>query len=236
MRPWTKEEEDFVRRNCVAMKYVDIAKALGRTRKSVLRRIQFLGLKPQLDRTRIVRATIVRMSAKGRTSDSEISKALDAECGIRLAPDGVASHRRELGIVFPAEPIERAREYGQKQAAELRRKCEEYASSSGWPESLLPRQLRLLNALAMRGPMTKKELSAAIDQSFHGVQITLRELRKLGAVVNMTDTVGQTAHHYFIRWEWIDNVKRSNVPAAAASGGNPGQARLPPQANVGSDH
>lgn len=99
-------------------------------------------------------------------------------CDQEIAPEvglcrsEVSRLRRQMGIPVAAEAVTLARRRGARtqlerlglaSAAELRREClARRVRDLGWPDSVRWREAQILDALAARGPMTRREVADAV--------------------------------------------------------------------------
>lgn len=204
-RPWTDAERDTVRRLYREVGTAEIARRVGRTARSVYQQADKLGL--VTPRTRIdgrFLATLRRLHARG-WSDAEIASEFVCE------RHTVSKHRRALGLPsnrgsaryrarVAAKTREQCKAAGVKSLAEVRALAfRERARRAGWPEDLRPRAIQMLDALAVLGPLTRREIADAIGMAWHGSRSSLKargnstylaELMSLGLVVSLGKVVG----------------------------------------------
>jgi len=110
-------------------------------------------------------ALIAELNAEGKT-DVEIARLL----GLNNYYVGIL-RRKRLGLPVAAGVREAFRRAGSTQGVRgrgwakiqaRRQALRREAAASGWPPGLLLHQTRILDALAMHGPMTRKEIADAI--------------------------------------------------------------------------
>jgi hypothetical protein len=150
-----------------------LAGRLGRSVVSLYQKARVLGLMtpgrsrtdPRLD------AKVKRFSGRG-LSDAEVAKEIgcerhavsDARKRLGLPAQTYSEHRREM---VRRKTREQCRAAGVRNLAEVRVLAwRRRAAGSGWPADLQPRAIQILDALSARGPMTRREVAAAIAGEF----------------------------------------------------------------------
>ena len=166
-RAWTNDEIEFVKENYLKIPAKEIANRLNRSLRAIYQRAKAEGLSQDLPRlTPEIETQIRRLHAQGKT-DRAIADELGvngrtmcdwrnrlglpiSDVGVQEAQlRGIQNQRKTLGIESS----------GQLRSLAFRR----FASDNGWPESLRPREVQILNVLADRGvPMTRLELAEVI--------------------------------------------------------------------------
>jgi len=184
-RFWLAHELAMVRRLYWRVPAGVIAATIGRSRRAVSQRASLLGLaRPRRRATDQDRETITRMAA-----DGACNRCIGRACG--LDRHAVARIRREIG----ARPLEvrgsvgtcrqcvervraatreQCRRAGVASLAEIRiREFRRFAEASGWPADLRPRAIQMLDALWELGPMTRRQIAAAIGMPWKGSRDSL---------------------------------------------------------------
>ena len=172
--PWTESQLDFLRANCRTMTAAQIAKAIGRSRRSVHNGIHHFGLSRGLKRTGPDFRPFIRERHALGWSDAEIVAEWNQTHAPAVNRRTVSVHRAAMGLAHNA--------YSQRRRDRVRAKtCEQLAAAgvptlgalrvkvfrdraraAGWPEDLRPRHVQILNVLWDRGPMTRMEIAEAI--------------------------------------------------------------------------
>ena len=179
-RPWSGPEVEVLRRDYQHLGGPAVADALGRSVSSVYQQVNKLGLAHQARTTADdgFLASLRTLHAEGLT-DPEIADRL------RCERHTVSRHRRSLGLAsnrsasrYRARVAEKTRAQcraaGVASLAEVRVLAfREYATSSGWPEDLRPREVQILEALDASGPMTRPEIAKAIGLPWIGSRKSL---------------------------------------------------------------
>jgi hypothetical protein len=158
-----------------------LAGRLGRSVVSLYQKARVLGLMtpgrsrtdPRLD------AKVKRFSERG-LSDAEVAKEIgcerhavsDARKRLGLPAQTYSEHRREM---VRRKTREQCRAAGVRNLAEVRVLAwRRRAAVSGWPADLQPRAIQILDALSARGPMTRREVAAAIGMTWRGSRNSLK--------------------------------------------------------------
>lgn len=166
-RSWTAEEDDYLRQHFVRTPCHTLAAKLDRGTSGIYQRARNLGLSKGLQRINPKEvAKIPKLHAEGLT-DQEIADRtgiqrryvselrrdkfnlpVNDEAVLIARRRGVKSQLKTLGLDSPAQLRTRAFRL--------------YAIENGWPEDLRPREVQILNVLAVHGPMTREQISAKI--------------------------------------------------------------------------
>jgi len=161
---YTQQDIDYIREHYGQQHVRQIAKKLKRTTGAVHRIASKHGftIQPRTDPTAEVLDLIRNLNAK-QWSDTRISREIGCERHF------VSRHRKAMGLPCQAknpESVRRAidnqrKTLGVRTGGELRQYAyRQFAIESGWPDTMRPRQVQILNILARSGvPMTKKELA-----------------------------------------------------------------------------
>jgi hypothetical protein len=181
-RPWSPAETALARRLYLAGARVDeIARRLDRSPTSIYRRACSLGLRRRR-RTEVDAAfleTVRRLAALGRT-DPEIAAELGCD------RHTVSGRRKRMGLAsnaygarhrakIAASAREQCRRWGVANLGAIRSRVFRLrAQQAGWPGDLRPRAVQILDALADRGPLTRRELAKAIGVPWNGTSASLR--------------------------------------------------------------
>lgn len=179
-RRWTEAERETLRCSYATVAASELAMRLDRSVSSVYQEALKLGLqKVQHVKTGLAfRAELRRLHALG-FSDAEAAGELGCE------RHTVGDWRRRLGLCSNARS-ERVRakvrattarqvaEAGVASLGEIRALAfRQFAAESGWPEDLRPRAVQILDLLAIRGPMTRREIAEAIGMPWKGSRKSL---------------------------------------------------------------
>jgi hypothetical protein len=181
-RPWTAEDLAALRRLYPTTPAPAIAAALGRSPSSIYQAAAARGLTKASParRGRAWLAELRRLNALG-ISDTGASRVLGSE------RHTVSLWRKRLGLPENAHSVRqraRAREATARQCASLgvpslaavrSLAFKLRAINAGWPAGLdlRPRELQILDALEACGPMTRRELAAAIGMPWKGPRKSL---------------------------------------------------------------
>lgn len=155
----------------------DIAQAIGRSMSGVCKKAKELGLvkkhDPRLKR-RVI-AAIREHHPKGWT-DSKIANI------VSVSRWWISERRRELGLPSNALSQWRINQIRRKTRQQLKRAgltsmsqlrlkvWRDRARECGWPEDLRKREVDILNLLWDRGPMTRREIAAAVGFNMERVE------------------------------------------------------------------
>jgi hypothetical protein len=180
-RPWKAIELRRLARLYPRHEAAEIARRLERSARSVSYRAAKLGLR-KIRRARVDDAFVAevrRLHSEGRT-DPEIAEAMDCERHLisrTRRPLGLPSTRGSYGFRprVGQATREQCRRAGVPTLAEIRVLAfREKARRSGWPAELASREVDILDALAARGPMTRREIAAAIGANWVGSRSSLK--------------------------------------------------------------
>lgn len=179
-RFWTDDERAMLVRLYPDHTAAECARILGRTIRFIYLRVELDGLVKQSRVTvdAAFEAELRRLSAEG-WPDREIAASLGCDAHT------IHDRRRALGLPSNAfSPRVRARI-----AANTRRQCErlgissltqlrtytwrQYARERGWPDDLRWRAVQILDVLDQHGPMTRREIAAAIGMPWKGSRKSL---------------------------------------------------------------
>lgn len=175
-RDWSSGDLEFLRANYFTMTGPALAAALGKPLSACYQRARKLGLRkatiwhfftPEED------AKVKELAGEGYCNKC-IGRILGhARCGVRHA-------RRRLGLPdlpqtgmqatcktciekVRATTREQCRKAGVANLAQVRGLVyRKYVEDSGWPADLRPRQVQILNALAMLGPLTRIQMAKSV--------------------------------------------------------------------------
>ncbi len=167
-RDWTEEERDVLRREYKKTTTIpELAAKLNRTEKAVYQQAKALGLCASVPRlTEEFFDKLRDLNVAGK-SDQEISVILKRQRseisrirrGLKIPVSKAGIHRSQLrGVESQRKTL------GIRHGGDLRRLAyQRFAESRGWPPDTKPREVQILEALAVAGrPMTVREISDAI--------------------------------------------------------------------------
>ena len=179
-RPWTERELAIMRRDYHRIPSPVLGLRLGRTARSVYMKAKDLGLATQhrTDTGPAFQAELSRLNALG-WADPEVAAALGCERhtvsrwrGILGLPARTFSERNRRNVA--GKTAEQCRAAGVGSLAEVRVLVfRRRAVESGWPADLRPRAVAILDALAARGPMTRREIADAVGMPWKGSRASL---------------------------------------------------------------
>lgn len=193
-RLWTAEDIAELRRLYGKCSIAEICRTLGRTENTVRQHACKFGLsklRPDIHGAPLDRF-IVDKNKLG-WSDREIAVAWGDQHNWTVCPKTVTDRRNRLGLSSNARNAryrqkiadctrEQCRTAGAANLAAVRVKLHrEYAHRNGWPEDLRPRAVQILNALYDRGPMTRREIAAAVEMRWKDSQRSLRSRDQEGS-------------------------------------------------------
>lgn len=217
-KAWTRDELGTLRELYPTSTARELSARLGRTAKAIHEAAKLYGLTKRM-RTAIDARFLDRLrslNADGHC-DTAIADALGCE------RHTAAKWRAALGLPSHARGERYVTKVREKTAAQLDaaglpslamvrvKAFREFAASRGWPVDLPPRAVMILDAFSMYGPMTRKQIAAAIGMEWHGSRASLKsgtprgsylaELVALGLVVDLGRIVkgtgkGHSVHLY----------------------------------------
>jgi DNA-binding CsgD family transcriptional regulator len=206
-RKWTEREDQLLRDWYGKRTAQEIGDQLGRSLSSVHQHARLLGLHTRRDAKVIAmrRKRVRSLHGKG-WSDSEVAQ----EIGISRRTVGAI--RQHLGLPangrneryrkrVAAKTREQLDAAGLSTLGELRSKSmAAFVESLGWPAGLSLREAQILESLHKIGPMTQKQIAAAIGKEWRGPQRTfksrhvpgqsyLAHLQRMGLVTRLPQAV-----------------------------------------------
>ena len=170
-RFWTPSEDALLKRCCGCKSAFVLARLLSRSVKSIYTRTCFLGLTRRKFRWSRSAERIIRQGAARGECDRHLAATLHCERRV------VGDWRSRLGLPRSAgqttcrkcrrETAQRTREQlsrtGLATLADVRlQSWSDSIANRGWPEGLRPWEGKILDALSRLGPMTRREIAAAI--------------------------------------------------------------------------
>lgn len=179
-RFWTADEEHQLQALLAEGSTIHAAaRALGRSYQSTYTRAVAAGYRPQ---RRVLFSASVAATLRARNaagySDSEIAEELGCERHtvhdwrekLGLAPAGNSPRRRARVAAKTRDQLQRAglASIGCLRAAAFAR----WAVAQGWPADTPPRCVQILNLIWERGPMTRREVAAALGLPWKGIRKT----------------------------------------------------------------
>lgn len=176
-RPWTDAERDEVRRLYATQTAAEIARALGRSASGVQNVVYQLGIGSKCQRITPAAVELVRAGVEAGLTDAAIARQHSSVFNIANGHRRVKYIRDEFLKAPPnAEAIAEAKRKAIRTQAErlgvtigggLRKySYRKYARECGWPEHFPPRACQIMNLLCDRGPMTRRQLVAAIGMTW----------------------------------------------------------------------
>lgn len=180
-RPWTESELATVRAEYGTTPARELAARLGRSPRAVYQAADRMGLAHQhrTDVTLTWEAELRRLHALGHC-DTDIAARLGCE------RHTASKHRRRLGLVghargertrakVRATTAEQCRRAGVANLGALRSLVfARRSAEAGWPAGLRPREVDILDALAIRGPLTRREIAGAVGMRWLGSRKSLK--------------------------------------------------------------
>lgn len=185
--PFTTREDRTIIANWGKIQASEIAKKLGRNVNSVYNRVYRLGIGEKHDKKAIAKrkVKIAALHAKGY-SGQEIAD------GVGLGRRTVQNHLNRMGLSANG----RNERYRKRVAKRTKQQCQEagvkslagikalevrkLANGLGWPEHLSLRGLQIVDLLYVRGPMTRKQIAAAIGMRWKSSRKALSNSRVPG--------------------------------------------------------
>lgn len=205
-RSWTEAEDEVLRKDYGKKKAYEIGDALGRSFRAVHQRARLLGLHRLQDKALIAeRKNQIRELLKLGYSDGDMAEKIGMDrrevsrfrTNMGLPPSGRNERYRQKVRRNTAKQLKDA---GVNNLAELRsKKMAEFAASIGWP-GLSLRGAQIAEALYRLGPMTQKQICAAIGKPWTGPKKSLKnrhvpghsymaELQRAGIVVRLESAI-----------------------------------------------
>lgn len=187
-RFWTATEIEDVRDSRLrGESYESISTRLGRPVSMVLKHAKRLGV------TRVYRGFAPGL--RDRVAERHAAGWSDAEIAAEWGCERhcVGRIRRDLGLPLNRWSERQRRRVGEKtreqcRAAGVQSLAEirslafaRYAAAHGWPADLRPRAVQILEALRVRGPMTRREIADAIGMPWKGSRKSLVSNDKAGS-------------------------------------------------------
>lgn len=165
-RPWTSKEKARLRRHYKKLPTRELAARLGRTPGQVHQTAARLGLTtPRPEFTAAQERRLRRLHAQGLT-DAAIARRMNLDrrwLRERRAALGLPVNTEAVRQVLRDNVRRQAQSLGIRHGGDLRRLAfRAYARRHGWPEDLPPRCVQILDLLHARGPMTRRQLAAAL--------------------------------------------------------------------------
>lgn len=185
--PFTPREDRTIIANWGKILASAIAKKLGRNVRSIYNHAYRLGVGVKHDKKAIAKrkAKMVALHAKGY-SGQEIAD------GVGLTRRTVQQHLTRMGLSangrneryrkrVAKRTKQQCRDAGVKNLAEVKAlEVRKLASALGWPDHLSLRALQIVELLYVRGPMTRKQIAAAIGMRWMGSRKTFSNSRVPG--------------------------------------------------------
>lgn len=177
-KPWTATDDSWLRDLYGKLSAREIGEALGRSMHAVRVRCHRLGLpliRPDWSEEDEVR---LRQMYESCVPMEEMELALGRS---RMA---IHEHASVLGVKRSKEWLARMSRASSLAQSEASR---EYARASGWPESLYPQQVQVLNFLASRkGLHSKRDIQEGIEWKGRKERgLAFCDLRKMGLVASI---------------------------------------------------
>lgn len=181
-KAWTDAERRTLTRLYPRMTAAQLARRLGRSVYAVQNEVELLGLAKLARRTVIDEAFLERLRARNAAGYSDQEIADEAGCMRRtverwrkrlgLGSNLYSERRRQRARAKTADQCARA---GVARLAEIRSQVfRQRVAASGWPADLRPRAAAILDLLAERGPMTRRELCEAMGMNWRGSRASLK--------------------------------------------------------------
>jgi hypothetical protein len=187
-RRWPAADLERVRTAGLSVTAAELARQLGRSETSVHQARHKMGLSRKVSPHGAEFEAFVREKHAMGWSDREVAEAWTkrwpdcrpcerhsvgvARARLGLPDNALSEHRRRLVAQKTAEQLKGAGlpSIGHLRVEAFRRR----AIEAGWPEDLGPRHVQILNALWDNGPMTRRELAAAIGMPWKDSRASLR--------------------------------------------------------------
>ncbi len=184
-RKWTPAEDCRLRQQYRTTATAVLAIAMQRTEKSVYQRAFFLGLAVQRHQVTAEEIVVIRRMVKAGSCNRHIGRATGHTRSC------IRRWRRKLGLpdltsggsvdtcqickaAVRAKTAEQLKKAGLPSLAYLRIQTHrKFARESGWPEDLRFRAVQILNALWEHGPMTRRQIAAAVGMPWKGTRKSL---------------------------------------------------------------
>lgn len=204
-QPWTEDELAVLRKYYRSHGIAYCSRRTGRSASGVRNAAAKMGLTRPRD-ARLKDRVVATIRARHPLGDTDQDLADAAGCSRRWVP----RLRESLGLPRNDKPDrtkQRLREAMRRQLeaagaetlAEIRyRKFREYAARRGWPESLRPRAVQILDALYERGPMTRREICTAVGLPWQGSRKSLQSNDKPGSYLAA-----------LARWGFVQRMRRA---------------------------
>lgn len=183
-RRWQETEIDYLRRHYGKRPAKEIASELGRPLHQVYGAADRYGLSEPQRGLPDEFHSILRLFHERGWSDAEIAEFWQLQ-GWPFDRRSICDHRRALGLPsnalserrrrrVAAKTREQCRQAGLRSLAEVRCQAfERFARARGWPADLPPRCVQMLDVMYERGPMTRRQLAAAIGMPWKGSKKTM---------------------------------------------------------------
>ncbi|MGD0040328.1 MAG: hypothetical protein ABSE84_07935 [Isosphaeraceae bacterium] len=183
-RKWTPAEDRKLRKQYRTTATIVLARRLGRTLRSTYQRALVLGVSTRWHKVTAAEIRTIRRMAKAGYCNRCIGRATGHErhCIARWRnrldlpklPGGSVDSCQTCKAAVRAKTAEQLKKAGLPSLAYLRIETHRrFARQSGWPEDLRLRAVQILNALWEHGPMTRRQIAAAVGMPWKGTRKSL---------------------------------------------------------------